>query len=58
MNAPRPDRPRMSITRAVDAAGRVWLHCNPAELHRWVSRRNELLRTIVVASRAMIVPSR
>jgi hypothetical protein len=35
--------------KAVDVAGRVWAHHNPAELYRWVSRRNELLRAIDAA---------
>lgn len=35
---------------ARDAAGTVWAHANPAELYRWISRRNDLLSTIAVAS--------
>jgi hypothetical protein len=41
----RPAHARTPI-RVVDRGGRVWSHHNPAELYRWVSRRNELLRTI------------
>ena len=32
-----------------DAAGMVWTHSNPAELYRWISRRNDLLKSIAVA---------
>ena len=32
-----------------DAAGMVWSHANPAELYRWIARRNALLSTISVA---------
>ncbi len=32
-----------------DVAGAVWGHPNPAELYRWISRRNALLETIAVA---------
>ena len=35
--------------RVSDAAGMVWGHPNPVELYRWVSRRNDLLRTIAEA---------
>jgi hypothetical protein len=41
----------VSSTLAIDAAGRLWRHDNPAELYRWVSRRNDLLRTIAGAPR-------
>jgi hypothetical protein len=36
-----------------DDAGQVWRHDNPAELYRWVSHRNELIRTIAVATRPL-----
>jgi hypothetical protein len=45
----RFDDPRTSASKVVDADGQVWRHDNPAELYRWISRRNELLRTIAVA---------
>lgn len=32
-----------------DDAGMIWMHANPAELYRWISRRNALLSTIGVA---------
>ena len=32
--------------RVADTAGMVWGHSNPAELYRWISRRNDLLQTI------------
>jgi hypothetical protein len=51
---PRRDDPRTSPARVADAAGLVWGHSNPFELYRWVSRRNDLLRTIAVAPRATI----
>ncbi len=35
--------------QVADAAGMVWGHSNPAELYRWISRRNDLLRTIAAA---------
>jgi hypothetical protein len=37
--------------RAIDLGGRVWEHPNPAELYRFLSARNELLRTIGAGSR-------
>lgn len=35
---------------AADVAGMLWSHSNPAELYRWISRRNDLLRTIADAA--------
>lgn len=32
-----------------DTAGMVWAHSNPAELYRWISLRNDLLKSISVA---------
>jgi hypothetical protein len=46
---PGRDVARTPAAKVVDAAGQAWRHDNPAELYRWVSRRNELLRTIAVA---------
>jgi hypothetical protein len=43
---PRRDDRRAAAARVADAAGQVWRHSNPAELYRWVCRRNDLLRTI------------
>ena len=44
------DRTVGSLPVAIaDADGMVWAHSNPAELYRWVSRRNELLKTIAAA---------
>ena len=43
-------RPQGLLQAAVaDAAGMVWGHANPAELYRWISRRNDLLHTIASA---------
>ena len=40
-----------------DAAGMVWTHANPAELYRWISRRNALLRIVdSITSRNPEVP--
>jgi hypothetical protein len=38
-----PDRP---ATKAIDVAGKVWHHPNPAELYRFLESRNDLLKTI------------
>jgi hypothetical protein len=48
-NRPVANRPMASTVR--DDAGLVWRHDNPAELYRWVSHRNDLIRTIAVATR-------
>lgn len=39
-------RPGPSGATACDITGRVWAHPNPLHLYRWLSRRNELLRTL------------
>lgn len=54
----RRDETPAPTLKAVDDAGQLWRHVNPAELYRWVSRRNELLQTIAVAYHAPIARSR
>ena len=49
--SPTDDRRGPRATVVADAAGGVWAHSNPAELYRWVSRRNDLLGTIAAAFR-------
>ena len=44
----RPRRAARAVV-ATDAAGMAWGHANPAELYRWLARRNALLRTIAAA---------
>jgi hypothetical protein len=51
---PRRDNHPISRTKVIDDAGAVWWHSNPAELYRWVCRRNELLRTIAHAPRGVV----
>jgi hypothetical protein len=48
-----PRRPRLEArtpTRVVDRSGQVWVHPDPLHLHRWIARRNELLRVVAVAA--------
>jgi hypothetical protein len=55
MLATAPCRPntqctkRRAIAAVADLSGHVWTHPNPLHLYRWVSRRNELLRTLGAA---------
>jgi hypothetical protein len=42
------DRP---FLKAVDVAGQVWRHPNPAELYRFVAARDELLKVIATGRR-------
>jgi hypothetical protein len=45
---PAQDRP---ATTAIDVAGQVWRHHNPAELYRFIRSRNDLLKTISASQR-------
>jgi hypothetical protein len=58
MTVPRPaNSPARDpkFTRAVDIAGQVWRHHNPAELYRFIRSRNELLKAIGASRRAACV---
>ena len=46
-----PPMAMASVIAIADADGVVWAHPNPVELYRWVSRRNELLKTFAAAGR-------
>jgi hypothetical protein len=55
---PRSEVSRTTASKVADAAGKMWRHDNPAELYRWVSHRNELLKTIDAAKIVMADLSR
>lgn len=45
----RDETRRQAPTTVADVTGVIWTHSNPAELYRWITRRNALLSTIDVA---------